>query len=114
MLASDVSVEQAVGLFFRGVENLLGVCAERDLDRSDERRLPAGARVDHVLEAFRCDNPGADQTADERAARFQDAQEQMLSVDGTAPEHTGFVASEEQRSPGLFVKPLKHGCHSMI
>ena len=112
MLAADVSVQQAVGLFCSGVENLLGVFAERNLDGRFERRGGAGARVNRLPEPVGSGPCRAEQMRHELFRLLQDSKQEMLRLDEATAEHTRLVPREEQRSPGRLVISLKHGRRS--
>ena len=115
VLGADVIMQADVGLFGGVLQNVLRVCAERDLDGGCERRLTwSGSFVSQQPESVRGDGSGRQELCDEQVLVFQESQQQIVRLDCPVAEHAGLVTGEQQRTPGLLVIPLKHSAvHDM-
>ena len=108
VLGPDVVVQQAIG-FFRGkLQHALGFRAERDLDRRRHLLAEHGAAFDFLADVFERQVRARENPAGEPLAFANQAQKEMLGLNGNAAELAGLVAGEEEYSPGPFGVPFEH------
>ena len=108
VLGADVVVQQPVGFFGRKLQHALGFGAERDLDRGRHLLAEDRAAFDFLADVFEREVRAREDPAGEPLAFANQAQQQVLGLNGDAAELAGLVTGEEENSPGPFGVPFEH------
>ena len=108
VLGADVAVQEAVGFFGGVLEHALGLAAEGDLDRG--RHLLAEDRppFDFLADALEGEVRALEDAAGQPLAFADQAQQEVLRLDGDAPELAGLVAREEENPTCPFCVAFEH------
>ena len=108
VLGADVVVQQPVGFFGRELQHALGFGAERDLDRGGHLLPEHRPAFDFLADVLEREVRARKNPAREPFAFANQAQQEMLGLNGDAAELTGLVTGEEEYSSGPFGVPFEH------
>ena len=108
VLGPDVVVQQPVGFFGRKLQHALRFRAERNLDRGRDLLAEDRPAFDFLADVLERQVRAREDAAGQPLAFANQAQKEVLGLDGDAAELTGLVAGEEENSPGPFGVPFEH------
>ena len=108
VLGADVVVQQPVSLFGRELQHALGLRAEGDLHRGRDLFPKHGSAFDFLADVFERQVRARENPAREPFAFADQAQQEMLGLDGDAAELAGLITGEEEYSSGPFGVPFEH------
>ena len=108
VLGADVVVQQPIGFLGRKLQHPLGFGAERDLDRGRDLLAEDRAAFDFLADVLQRQVRARENPAGEPLAFPNQAEQQVLGLNGDAAELAGLVSGEEEDSPGPFGVPFEH------
>ena len=108
MLGADVVVQKTVGFFRCKLQNALGFCAEWYLDRGRHLLTKDGAAFDFLADVFEREVRARENAARQTFAFANQAEQEVLGLNGDAAELAGLVAREEEYSSSPFGVPFEH------
>ena len=108
VLGADVVVEKAIGFFGRKLQHALRFGAEGKLDRGRDLLAEDRPAFDFLPDIFERQMGAGKDPAGEAFAFANQTEEQVLGLNGDAPELTGLVTSKEEDSSGPFGVPFEH------
>ncbi len=107
MLGTDVLMRQPLGFLCGIGEHTLALIAQRQVHGGRDLLANGGVTFDLFTNGFHR-SMGPKEPIGECLVLAQQTQQQVLRLDVGRTELTGFVAREENYSPGLFRVPFKH------
>ena len=108
VLRTDVVVQQPVRLLRSELQHAPGLGAERDLDRRRDLLPEHGAAFDLLADVLERQVRAGEDAAGQPLPLANQAEQEVLGLDGDAPELAGFVPREEQDTSRTFRVSLEH------
>ena len=108
VLGADVVVQHALGLLGRVAEHALALDRERDLDRGGDLLAVGRAALDLLADLLHGEVALAEQPRGEALPLADQAEQQVLGLDGRTAQLARLVAGEEDHPPSPLGVALEH------